>query len=120
MYDSHKIAEKIRIELKEQGITSKKMLDDLNFGKETILTMEKGSMIKCDRLGMIADYLKCSVDYLLGREKNINIIDNNKIITSELQPLEQELLNQFRKYSKIEQLEILKKLEENDANDNEQ
>lgn len=41
MYNSHKIAEKIRIELKEQGITSKKMLDDLNFGKETILTMEK-------------------------------------------------------------------------------
>ncbi|MGI6014596.1 MAG: helix-turn-helix domain-containing protein [Oscillospiraceae bacterium] len=43
------------------------MLRDLQLNKNTLSSMYKGSMLKADSLARIADYLDCSVDYLLGR-----------------------------------------------------
>ena len=42
------------------------MLSDLNMGPNTMSNF-KTSMPKADTLARIADYLDCSVDYLLGR-----------------------------------------------------
>ena len=47
------------------------MLKDCELNKNIISTMlSRGSMPKADNLAKIADYLDCSVDYLLGRTDN--------------------------------------------------
>lgn len=66
MYISNNIAEKIKIVAKEKGIPVKKLLEDIGLGFNTMSNM-KTSMPKADNLAKIADYLDCSVDYLLGR-----------------------------------------------------
>lgn len=66
MYISYKIAERIKILAKEKNISVKKLLDDVGLGVNTMSNM-KTSMPKSDNLASIADYLDCSVDYLLGR-----------------------------------------------------
>ena len=43
-----------------------KQLADVGLGYNTMANM-KTSMPKADNLAKIADYLECSVDYLLGR-----------------------------------------------------
>ena len=48
------------------------MLIDLGLGQNSMSNF-KTSMPKADTIARIADYLNCSVDYLLGRTDNINI-----------------------------------------------
>ena len=67
MYDPEKIADSIKNRAKERNIQMKDMLLDLGLNKNTLSTMYNGSMLKGDSLARIADYLDCSVDYLLGR-----------------------------------------------------
>lgn len=67
MYESTKVAEIIKATSKVKGIQLKKMLVDLELNKNTLSNMYNGSMLKADSLARIADYLDCSVDYLLGR-----------------------------------------------------
>ena len=43
------------------------MLADLELGSNTMSNMRHDRMIAADSLAKIADYLDCSVDYLLGR-----------------------------------------------------
>lgn len=45
----------------------KDMLFHLGLNKNMLSNMETGSMLSGYRLARIADYLHCSVDYLLGR-----------------------------------------------------
>lgn len=71
MYSCQEIAEKIKDLADRKGIPIRSMLRDLNMG-ENLLQNMKTSMPKADTLGRIADYLNCSVDYLLGR-KNSNL-----------------------------------------------
>ena len=73
MYDSAKVAESIKNRAKERNVQIKDMLLDLNLNKNTLSTMYSGSMLKGDSLARIADYLECSVDYLLGRTENPQI-----------------------------------------------
>lgn len=71
MYNSSEIAYKINLLLKEKNKSQKIMLEDCRLNKNVISTMlSRGSMPKADNLGKIADYLDCSVDYLLGRTDN--------------------------------------------------
>ncbi len=70
MYNSLHIAEMIKIRSKAQGIAIKNMLDELELGSNTISHMRHGRAIASDSLARIADYLDCSVDYLLGRTDN--------------------------------------------------
>lgn len=67
MYDSAEVAKKIKCLAQEKNIHLKDMLLTLELGKTTLSNMYKGSMLKADSLARIADYLGCSVDYLLGR-----------------------------------------------------
>ena len=67
MYESTKVAEIIKATSKAKGIQLKNMLVDLELNKNTLSNMYNGSMLKADSLARIADYLYCSVDYLLGR-----------------------------------------------------
>lgn len=71
MYDSVLTAERIKMIAKDKGTTVKFLLDECGLNKNVLSTMlSRGSMPKADNLAKIADYLDCSVDYLLGRTDN--------------------------------------------------
>lgn len=70
MYDTQKIAERIKMRLREKRIHMKDMLSDLDMGINAISEFAKGKQMSCIALARIADYLDCSVDYLLGRTEN--------------------------------------------------
>lgn len=70
MYDSHNIAFSIKQRAKEKKVVIKTMLEELGLGSNTMSAMYHGKTIASDSLARIADYLDCSVDYLLGRTDN--------------------------------------------------
>ena len=70
MYESTKTEEIIKNIAKSKGIYLKDMLQQLNLNKNTLSNMYNGSMLKGDSLAKIADYLDCSIDYLMGRTDN--------------------------------------------------
>lgn len=69
MYESNKIAERIKDLARERGVSVRQMLSDVGLGFNTMANM-RNSVPKSDNLAKIADYLSCSVDYLLGRTDN--------------------------------------------------
>lgn len=69
MYISNNVADRIKSIAKSQNISIKKLLEDVGLGFNTMSNM-KTSMPKADNLAKIADYLDCSVDYLLDRTDN--------------------------------------------------
>lgn len=72
MYNSHDLAIKIKIVAKERNKIIKDMLKACELGSNTMSGLYHGKAIAFDSLGKIADYLDCSVDYLLGRTENIS------------------------------------------------
>jgi len=73
MYSTQNIANRIKLRLKNQHINTKNMLADLDMGINAISEFSKGKHMSCISLARIADYLDCSVDYLLGRTDNPEI-----------------------------------------------
>lgn len=72
MYISHNLAIKIKETAKIKNIVIKQMLIDCELGSNTMSALYHGKSIAFDSLAKIADYLDCSVDYLLGRTDNPN------------------------------------------------
>ena len=72
LYDPLAVAEKIKDTAKKNGIVIKEMLIVLNLGSNTISNLRHGKALSFDSLARIADYLDCSVDYLLGRTEIVN------------------------------------------------
>lgn len=70
MYDFQKIATRIKTMAKSKGISLKIMLSECELGISTVSQMAKGNDMLSKNLARIADYLDCSVDYLLGRTDN--------------------------------------------------
>ena len=66
LYKPQYIAERIKNEAKQKDVTLKVMLAELGLGVNVISHLRHGKMIAADSLARIADYLGCSVDYLLG------------------------------------------------------
>ena len=66
-YISSEIAERIKLIAKSKGLTVSTVLKEVNLGRNTMANF-KTSMPKADNLAKIADYLDCSIDYLLGRK----------------------------------------------------
>lgn len=65
------IAYIIKKQCKSRGITISTLLTDCKLTKSFIYDLEKrSSSPSCDKISRIADYLDCSVDYLLGRTDN--------------------------------------------------
>lgn len=73
MYNNQLSAERIKSQAKAKKIALKSMLSDLNLGVNLISHLAKGQNITAENLARIADYLDCSVDYLLGRTDNPEI-----------------------------------------------
>lgn len=67
MYDTQAISERIKELLKSTNRSAKNMLLSLDMGINALSEFAKGKQMSCISLAKIADYLDCSVDYLLGR-----------------------------------------------------
>lgn len=82
LYNTNNVTDCIKGLLNKKHISASKMLIDLDLGVNALYQFEKGRVMSSFNLARIADYLDCSVDYLLGREKNANqvIHDNHEII----------------------------------------
>ncbi len=69
-YDMQQIANRIELRMNDCGYKKKTMLTELNLGINLLSHLAKGQVISSVNLAKIADYLDCSVDYLLGRTDN--------------------------------------------------
>ncbi len=67
MYNTNNVVQRIKQTLNEKSISVSKMLSDLELGVNALYQFEKGRVMSSFNLAKIADYLECSVDYLLGR-----------------------------------------------------
>ena len=70
MYITQEIANRIKMRAKEQKVTIKSLLSACEMNINAISEFSKGKQLSCISLARIADYLNCSVDYLLGRTDN--------------------------------------------------
>ena len=107
LYYAVEIAQRIKGLAKEKEITIKDMLIEIKLNKNSINTLSNGSMIQCDSLAKIADYLDCSVDFLLGRTPQ----KKYSIDSSTLNLNEQIMLNTFRQLSLLDQHAAIKHLQ---------
>lgn len=70
-YDAAFVAERIKAILKLKKTSASRMLLDLSMNKNALYTMQtQGYLPRTETIALIADYLGCSVDYLLGRTDN--------------------------------------------------
>lgn len=67
MYDLHIIECRIMSIAQAKGLSKNKLLANVNLNKSVFDNMKKGQIPSVDKIHKIADYLDCSVDYLLGR-----------------------------------------------------
>ena len=72
MYTAAFLSERIKTQAKIKKIKLKDMLEDLSLNINTISQISDKKGLSCFPLARIADYLDCSVDYLLGRTDNPN------------------------------------------------
>lgn len=107
LYYAVEIARKIKDLAKEKEITIKDMLLEIKLNKNSINTLSNGSMIQCDSLAKIADYLDCSVDFLLGRTPQ----KKYPIDSSTLNLNKQIMLNTFHQLSLLDQHAAIKYLQ---------
>lgn len=70
MYDVQSIASRIKKEAKTQKYKLSDMLKELGLGINAISQLSSGQEMSYLTFASIADYLNCSVDYLLGRTDN--------------------------------------------------
>lgn len=67
MYITQDIANRIKQQAKNKKVAIKDLLSDCEMNINAISEFSKGKQLSCISLARIADYLDCSVDYLLGR-----------------------------------------------------
>ena len=71
MHNSQEVSNTIKSYAKSKKIATGKMLSDCELSKNTLSSMQSGGYLpRAETLARIADYLDCSVDYLLGRTDN--------------------------------------------------
>lgn len=81
MNNSQEIANLIKELAKSHKITIGKMLSDCELSVNTLSSMQSGGYYpRLEAIAKIADYLNCSIDYLLGRTDAVEV--NRKDLTS--------------------------------------
>ena len=82
LYNSPYVANRIKLLAKSKNISLKSLLENCNLGSNTFSHMLHGRSMAFDSLAKIADYLDCSVDYLLGRTDVLEVNHSSKRIRS--------------------------------------
>ena len=113
LYNSLEIAETIKTITKQQSVSIKDMLSELGIGNNAMSHMRHGRMPSAESLAKIADYLGCSVDYLLGRTNGTQV--QNAI---ELKPEEYPIIVKYRGITEQGRAAVDKLLEELHKNKN--
>lgn len=67
MYNAQLAADRIKKSLIDLKKTGKQMAIDCNLGVNVMSNIRRGDVKSVETFYKIADYLDCSVDYLLGR-----------------------------------------------------
>lgn len=107
--------------MNNKGVSAKDLSNETGISAGNISDWKSGrSMPKAEALTKIADFLDCSVDYLLGRTNaasdinshntisgNNNIIGNGNGIGEKLSEQETALLDIFKKLDVIKQAQLL-------------
>lgn len=70
MYVTQEIAARIKQQARIKKVAIKDLLAHCELSINAISEFSKGKQMSCISLARIADYLDCSVDYLLGRTDN--------------------------------------------------
>lgn len=74
--------ERLEVLLKEKGVSATKMSLDLGFSKDAVFNWKKrGAIPSGEMLAKVADYFDVSVDYLLGRTDERNLITKHAAST---------------------------------------
>lgn len=74
--------ERLEVLLKEKGVSATKMSLDLGFSKDAVFNWKKrGTIPSGEMLAKVADYFDVSVDYLLGRTDERNLITKHAAST---------------------------------------
>ena len=89
MYDSQTLVNNIKNQAKKKNILIRDMLSDCGLSINAISQISDKKGLSSFSLAKIADYLDCSVDFLLGRASQSSS-------NSDLSDTEQQLLNYFR------------------------
>ena len=110
MYKSSDVAERIKYLAKLRGKTMKVVLEGsgLNFNA---MSHMKTSMPKADNLAKVADYLECSVDYLLGRTTELTTAGTGQA-GGGLSENSREMLALFEQLPEQQQLILIGRLQE--------
>jgi len=72
MYNLQLIENRIMSIAKVMGLSKNKLLINTNLNKSVFDNMKRGQIPSVDKIHTLADYLNCSVDYLLGRTDEPN------------------------------------------------
>ena len=67
MYNAEFLSDRIKLRARARGVMLKEMLVELDLNINTISQITNKKGLACFSLARIADYLDCSMDYLLGR-----------------------------------------------------
>jgi len=73
--DNSLIIERIKEQCAAKGISVNKALLESGLSKSIVDNLKKGSAPSIDKMAVLADYLNCSVDYLLGRTPAPNVTE---------------------------------------------
>ena len=73
MYKSQIVADRLKILVELRGTSLNKLFEDCEMGRNSMSHLTNGSMPKGSTLAKMADYLECSVDYLLGRTDVVEV-----------------------------------------------
>lgn len=106
--DFSSIITKVNIVCETKGI-DKRVYTKSGAGKDFVSNIKKGSAPSIEKVYLLADYLGCSVDYLLGLDDIPN--RKGKISKSELTGAEKRLLTAFRELAADEQMAEVGRIE---------
>lgn len=71
MFNSSQVADRIKSTAHSHGVLIKDLLAACELSKNALSSMKSGGFFpRVEAIASIADYLDCSVDYLLGRTDN--------------------------------------------------
>lgn len=127
MYTAQTTISRIQAEIKSKGYTQKAVLLECGLSENSLKQMKDKQGIASFNLAKIADYLDCSIDYLLGRTDNsnshkiqpsnavngnYNAVDNSSVTvnTPILDNHQKLLIELYNKLSPIEQVELIAQL----------
>lgn len=122
MYITQSIANRIKSTARNKKISMKQLLSDCELNINAISEFSKGKQLSCISLARIADYLECSVDYLLGRtdEAGSPTPSDRQIRQLDLSGNELTIVKLFEKLSETQQGELIGRaklmVEQNDEN----